>query len=270
MQVGTIARLKEVADEVGIATTTLDSNGILWITLTIDSCELQQEEAWYYLGSLFDELSICDDVKVAVVRGAGAGRPFTTYVKPRPGTKDYRPSYESDRERLSLANPPWLVMRIYRNVLACQQPIIAEVNGDAIMSATSFIQHFDIVFAADDIKFGDTHMGIGLNASVGAYLLPVYSNLHKVKEYLLTGDLFGARDAKAMGLVNEVYSVDQLEEETAKFARRLADCNQYALRWNKLVLNKVLRREVVESQGEGVAWGQVGILTDDFTQRLRT
>jgi enoyl-CoA hydratase/carnithine racemase len=270
MRAAQVGDVRTVCAEISAAEAALDDDGILWLTITTESCDLSQEDAWCELGTLFDSVSISDDVKVVVARGPGDGASFTTYVPAvSQATKYNRPAAgASDYPSLSMPHPMWMLFRMYRNMLVCPQPIICSVNGDAITAATTFAQHCDLVLAADDVRFGDQHILMGLNSTVGSYIWPVYANLHKAKEYLFAGKLLSAEEACELGLVNRVVPSAALAEETEALARELtAGRSRHAVRWMKRVLNKPLLRETLESQGEGMAWGELSTFTDEWKAR---
>jgi enoyl-CoA hydratase/carnithine racemase len=267
MKPGRVADIRDVAAEVSAADVELDDDGVLWVTIATERCELSQEDAWCELGTIFDSVSIADDVRVVVVRGPGNGAPFTTYVPAvfSRAAASSRPKASASRyPSLSMPHPMWMLFRVYRNMLVCPQPIICSVNGDAITAATTFSQHCDLVLAAEDVSFGDQHVRMGLNSTVGSYIWPVYANLHKAKEYLFTGRLLSAHDAFDLGLVNRVVPGAELHRETEEIARELAQAPRHAVRWMKRITNKDLLRATLESQGEGMAWGALSTFTDEY------
>jgi enoyl-CoA hydratase/carnithine racemase len=52
-------------------------------------------------------------------------------------------------------------------------------------------------------------------------------------ELIMTGDLIGAEEALRIGLINKVVPADKLEEETMKFAEKLAAKSPRAMQFGK-------------------------------------
>lgn len=249
MPIERLSDVRQVAKEMASARAEL-RDGILWVTLTAETSGLEQEDAWWELAVLFDCVSLSDEIRVIVIRGPGDGHAFTTLTGKISGALD--------RHKVGLGTPAHMLMRAYRNLLGCPQPIIASVNGDAIGAATSLTLHCDIVLAADDVRFGDNHVLLGLNTPVGSYMWPLHANLHRAKEFLFTGQPMAAAEAKELGLVNHVYPAGNLPAETERLARRLAEIDPYAIRWTKKVMNRQIFLQTVEAQGEGLAWQALG------------
>jgi enoyl-CoA hydratase/carnithine racemase len=59
----------------------------------------------------------------------------------------------------------------------------------------------------------------------------------RCREYIYTGDMFGAEEALRIGLVNRVFPKADLEKETMKIAKRMSRVALAALQWNKRAVN---------------------------------
>src|SRR6201995_3116826 len=99
---------------------------------------------------------------------------------------------------------------------------IAQVQGNAISAALMLIWACDLIVAADNAKFSDVvalRMGM---PGVEYYAHPWEFGPRKAKELLLTGDSLDADEAYRLGMVSKVFPVDELEDKTLEFARRIA------------------------------------------------
>jgi crotonobetainyl-CoA hydratase len=84
-------------------------------------------------------------------------------------------------------------------------PLIAAVNGAAFGGGVEVLLACDIVVAAQHARFGLTEVKLGLFAAGGgAFRLGRLLPHHRAMELLLTGRSFGADEALAWGLVNEI------------------------------------------------------------------
>src|SRR5262249_1474538 len=82
-------------------------------------------------------------------------------------------------------------------ILDCEKPILAKVNGHAVGLGATLALYCDVIFMADHAKIGDPHVKVGLVAGDGgAVIWPQLIGYARAKEYLMTGDLVAAADAK--------------------------------------------------------------------------
>lgn len=135
--------------------------------------------------------------------------------------------------------------KIIIDMLEVDQPIIAAVNGPAVGLGATLALFSDVIFAADNAKFADPHVRVGIVAGDGgAIIWPWLIGVARAKEYLMTGDTVTAQEAERIGLVNHVVPADQLQAKALEFATRLANGPTKAIRWTKASVNKILRDTV--------------------------
>jgi methylglutaconyl-CoA hydratase len=90
-------------------------------------------------------------------------------------------------------------------------PVLARVNGHAIAGASGLLACVDIAVAVRGARFGFTETRLGLvPAMISAYVQPRIG-LAAAHRYFLTGELFDADRALAMGLIHEVCEPDELD-----------------------------------------------------------
>ncbi len=100
---------------------------------------------------------------------------------------------------------------------------IAQVQGNAISAGLMLIWACDLIVAADNAKFSDV-VGVRLGMpGVEYYAHPWEFGPRKAKELLLTGDSLDADEAYRLGMVSKVFPLDELEDKTLEFARRIAE-----------------------------------------------
>jgi enoyl-CoA hydratase len=152
-------------------------------------------------------------------------------------------------------------------MLEIQQPIIAAVHGYAMGLGATIALFSDIVVAAEDAIFADTHVNVGLVAGDGgAVLWPLLLPFGQAKYHLLTGDRITGADAARMGMIHKSVPADQLLAEATAIARRLADGPTLALKWTKKALNQILRERLDLILEFGLALEGVTFLSDDFKE----
>jgi enoyl-CoA hydratase len=100
---------------------------------------------------------------------------------------------------------------------------IAQVQGNAISAGLMLIWACDLIVAADNAKFSDV-VGVRMGMpGVEYYAHPWEFGPRKAKELLLTGDSLDADEAYRLGMVSKVFPLDELEDKTLEFARRIAE-----------------------------------------------
>lgn len=101
--------------------------------------------------------------------------------------------------------------------------VITSVCGATAGAGVSLALGGDFIICADNAKFILAFVNLGLVPDTGAtYLLSKAIGVPRTMELAATGRPLGAEEAKALGLVYKITSVDELDEVTMKFARKLA------------------------------------------------
>src|SRR5690606_27538425 len=127
---------------------------------------------------------------------------------------------------------------------------VAAVCGHAVGVGTTMLLHCDLVYAGDNAKFATPFVNLGLcPEAASSLLLPRLVGHLKAAETLLFGEPFGAADALAMGLVNEVLpaadAIDQGRERAAALAARPLG--------PLVTTNRVMRAPVRQASAEQLA-----------------
>jgi 2-(1,2-epoxy-1,2-dihydrophenyl)acetyl-CoA isomerase len=104
-----------------------------------------------------------------------------------------------------------------------RMPIVARVQGAVAGAGMSLMLAADVIVAADDCKLAFAYTGIGTTPDGGlSWSLPRVVGMRRAMEIALLGEPIDAAQALALGLVTKVVARDELDEETAKVAARLA------------------------------------------------
>lgn len=159
---------------------------------------------------------------------------------------------------------------LLRNILECEPPIIAAINGDAVGLGASIALLCDVIYADEAARIGDTHVRVGLAAGDGsAVIWSMLCGVARAKQYLLTGDLISAREAERIGLVNAVVPQGKAYEEAWKFAKRLADGPIQAIKWTKYAVNKLIKDQMNLTLDTSLALESLTFLTEDHREASR-
>ncbi len=119
------------------------------------------------------------------------------------------------------------VTRVFRRVWSLPQPVIAAVNGPAIAGGFDLAAFCDIRIAASEAIFGQAEINIGLTQIIH----PLYKSigLARAKELAMTGQNISAEEAFRIGLVNHVYTREDLMPRAMELAAVLASKPRNAL-----------------------------------------
>ena len=118
------------------------------------------------------------------------------------------------------------------------KPVIAMVAGYAIGGGHVLHVVCDLTIAADNARFGQTGPRVGsFDGGYGAGLLARTVGLKKAKEIWFLCEQYDAQEALAMGLVNKVVPLAELEATTVQWARRILEMSPLALRLLKAGFN---------------------------------
>ncbi|NOR50260.1 MAG: enoyl-CoA hydratase/isomerase family protein [Desulfuromonadales bacterium] len=128
----------------------------------------------------------------------------------------------------------------YHTLAKMTKTTIASVQGLALANGAGLAFACDLTVAADNSTFGTTAINVGLICLGPAAPMAKIIGRKKMLEMVLTGDMFPAAEAEALGLVNKVVTADELEQATLGLAEKLTKKSPIALRLGKEGLNRLL------------------------------
>ncbi|MGE3073740.1 MAG: enoyl-CoA hydratase/isomerase family protein [Dehalococcoidia bacterium] len=132
--------------------------------------------------------------------------------------------------------------RIVDNLLDCEKPVVSAVNGAAAGLGATVALLCDVVVASRNARIGDPHVKMGITAGDGgAVIWPLLMGVNRAKYMLMSGDLMGAEEAFAMGLVNKVVDEGEAFPEAMAIAQKLAAGAPYAVQTSKTAVNKFIK-----------------------------
>ncbi len=208
----------------GVATVTFDRPDKL-NALTFD--------VYADLRDLVDEIEHRDDVNVLLITGTGRG-----FCSGGDVDEIIGPLLEMDSKGLlEFTRMTGAVVEGLRRV---PMPVIAAVNGVAAGAGAVIALAADLRVLAKSASFHFLFTKVGLaGADMGsAYLLPRVVGFGRATELLLLGDKIGAEESVAIGLASKVVPDDELESESKRLARRLADGPALAYGATKTLLSR--------------------------------
>ncbi|MEE9236172.1 MAG: enoyl-CoA hydratase-related protein [Thermoplasmata archaeon] len=166
------------------------------------------------------ELEEDEDVRVVIFRGAGdkafvAGADVKEFVGVRPMEQ------REARRRL----------RFYETVASYSKPVIAMIKGYCLGGGCELALACDLRLASRDARIGQPEINLGvIPGGGGSQRLPRLIGEGKALQLILTGDIITGEEAKAIGLVEEVYPEEELETKTKELAMKIAEKSPVAVR----------------------------------------
>lgn len=148
-------------------------------------------------------------------------------------------SVRGDGGYLDEAGLPRLnVLDLQRLIRSLPKVVIALVAGYAIGGGQVLHLLCDLSLAADNAVFGQTGPRVGsFDGGFGASYLARLVGQRKAREIWFLCRQYGATEALAMGLVNAVVPLDQLEVEGIRWAREVLQHSPTAIRCLKAAFN---------------------------------
>jgi enoyl-CoA hydratase/carnithine racemase len=120
------------------------------------------------------------------------------------------------------------------------QPVVARVQGVATAAGCQLVAMCDLAIASDVARFAVSGINLGLFCSTPSVALARNVGRKRAFEMLMTGEFIDAQTAATIGLINRVVPPDQLDDEVARLAARIAAQPPVAVRMGKAMFYRQL------------------------------
>lgn len=200
-----------------------------------------------------------ESVRVVVIKGAGeksfvAGADISEFAEATPVV-----------QRAVMNSPSFFTV-----LESFPKPVIAMINGFCLGGGNEMAMACDLRICSEKSRFGQPEINLGIiPGGGGTQRLTRLIGESKAMEMMLTGDMIDAETAHRLGLVNYVFSAEELEAKTMELAGKIAAKSPIALQMVKEAvkfasrsnLDEGLRREIdlfalcfsTEDKKEGVS-----------------
>jgi enoyl-CoA hydratase/carnithine racemase len=156
-------------------------------------------------------------VRAIVITGAGTAFSSGHDLKELTAHRNDR-----DRGRAFFAKTMTACSDMMLAIVRSPKPIIAAVNGIATAAGCQLVASCDLAVASQDASFATPGVNIGLFCSTPMVALSRNVSRKAAMEMLLLGEMVGAEDARALGLVNRVVAPDRVVNEAIELGRQIA------------------------------------------------
>ncbi|MBN8443159.1 MAG: enoyl-CoA hydratase/isomerase family protein [Thauera sp.] len=140
-----------------------------------------------------------------------------------------------------------------RSLSGMSKPTIARVQGAALGGGTGLTAACDMAVAAADASFATSEVKFGIiPAVISPYVLRAIGPRHALR-YFQSAERFNAVEAKAMGLVNEVVPVGELDAAVDRLVQALLACGPQAQLAAKQLIAALAGRPIDDAASEETA-----------------
>ena len=202
------------------------------------------------LDQVLDQVEADEEIYVAVL--TGAGRSFVAGAD----IAEMKDFTSSDGKRFGVHGG-----NVFLKLENLSKPVIAAVNGFALGGGCELSMACDIRLASEKAKFGQPEVGLGITPGFGGtQRLPRIVGVSKAMELILTAKVIKADEAKAIGLVSEVYPPEELLPKAMELANAICANAQIAVRESKRCIRMGLQADIhtgcaFEAEAFGVTCG---------------
>lgn len=210
-------------------------DGVGWVTINNperrNAVSLEMLEA---MGAAFERFAQDEAVRCVVIRGAGdkafaSGADISQFEKNR-ATQQAQDAYAA------------ISRGVRRQMMGLEKPLIAMIRGYCMGGGLGLAMTADLRIAADDAVFAipAARLSIAYDALNVANLLHLVGP-SRAKEILLTARRYDAAQALAMGLVNQVVPVPELDAAVAELTAQLAENAPLSMRASKITIDTLMQ-----------------------------
>lgn len=128
------------------------------------------------------------------------------------------------------------IFNMFEAISACPQPVVGAVQGAAFGGAMGLIACCDVVLAEEKTKFCFSEVRLGIAPAVISGFILRKVNLGQVASAMLSGQVFTARRARRMGLVQEIVEDENFQERYAELVREMMMAGPEATRATKALI----------------------------------
>ncbi len=145
------------------------------------------------------------------------------------------------------------VVKLLRALIAFPKPLLAGVKGVAIGIGTTMLMHCDAVVAGRSARFALPFTRLGLvPEAASSVLLPLIAGRMRASWLMLSGEQFGADEAKEIGLVNRVTDDEHVDKAVSLMCGQLAELPPNSIANTKRLLKAQFTDQINRAMDEEI------------------
>ncbi|MGE0658357.1 MAG: crotonase/enoyl-CoA hydratase family protein [Reyranellaceae bacterium] len=221
---------------------------------------------WHDMRAVFAEIEDRDDVRAVVISSTGphftAGMDLSVFGSLTP------PNVEEGRKRENLRRQILWFQECFSVIDRARVPVLAAIQGGCIGGGVDLATACDMRYCSADAFFVVKEIDIGMVADVGTLQrLPHAMPAGLARELCYTGRRMEAEEARACGLVNQVFATpEKLVEGVLEIARTIAAKSPLAIAGTKEMLNYARDHSIVDGLNYIATWNAGMLLTSDMPE----
>lgn len=218
-------------------------------------------DMWEAIPDAVREVQRDPEIRVVIMRGAGAeafvsGADISEFEQTRTGHagRDY----------------DQMTARAFTALRGLEKPLVALIHGFCIGGGAAIALTADLRYAADDARFAvpPARLGLGYHtAGIRALIRTV--GFSETADLLFTARRVSAEEARRIGLVNEVYAKDVLDEAVDQIAHTIASNAPLTIRSAKISLQELAKLEAERDTDRIHASIEQCYQSEDFKEGVR-
>jgi len=167
----------------------------------------------------FEKMDNDPQIAVAILTGS-PGKAFIAGA-------DIKEFAEMNLENGEEMEEDWRVTKVISEM---KKPVIAMIDGFCLGGGLEIAMSCDLRISSDRSKLGQPEINIGIIPGAGGtQRLTRLIGEGRAMELILTGRMIDAKEAHKYGIVNFVFSPEDLEEKTMEIANTIASKSSYAV-----------------------------------------
>ena len=198
------------------------------VTMDIPPVNAQDRQFHEEMMLVFDRFSEMNEVRVAILTGAGKTFSAGADIKARAAV-DWKPGERWQHARRA--------RECFNAICECKKPVIAAINGPALGAGLALAASCDILIAADSASLGLPEIGLGrIGGARHAMRLFGHS---RARRMVLTGHRISGDELYRLGVVEACVPQAELMAKAREIAREIAAKSPLGIRLAKQALNTI-------------------------------
>ncbi|MEX2393351.1 MAG: enoyl-CoA hydratase/isomerase family protein [Actinomycetota bacterium] len=214
--------------------------------------------------------AFCSGLDLASLQGMSSAEPRASEGSAEPraseGSAEPRSGAQADGNGQAVPRDPQAGWRLWQEM---DKPVVAAVQGYALGAGFQLALAADIRFAATDAVMSVFEITYGLVPDLGGtQFLPPIVGPAKAKELIWTAKRLNAEEALALGIVNRVVELAQLETEARAFAADLASRPPMPIGFTKKIVNSSGKHSLEEGMRQEITAQMKCIGSNDMREAV--